>query len=373
MIGMADSIHLAQWLRQFEGSEHEFRLVSSSPHRRVHKVIRDLMTRSPGQFSIGRMSRFLSLPLWVADRLLSNFLRGVLISLNAWKLKPDLVHVLEFQNGGYSYLRAEALSKRLRDTPLLLTPYGSDIYWFQRFPKHIPRIKSLLSRADAISAECRRDEILATKYGFNGLFGPRVPAFGAMKLDLQRNQNSQRNRIAVKGYQNHWGQALNALKAIESIAPSLEGFEITLFSCNSVTIKEARRLSERTGLSLVAYPKGALSHDKVQEIFSQSVALVALSTSDGQSASMVEAMANGAVPIHSRTSCCDEWLEEGVGGFLVDFDDISDVASRLEFVVKNPSFRENAAKSNFAYLTEKLEANKTHEAVHATYEMLRAS
>lgn len=373
VVGMADSIHLAQWLRQFEGSDHEFRLVSSSPHRRLHRVIRELVARSPKQFSIGFVSRVMSLPLWIMDRLFSNSLRGALIASNARWFQPDLVHVLEFQNGGYSYLRGAAISRTLREAPLLLTPYGSDIYWFQRFTNHMPRIRALLARADAMSAECRRDEILATKYGFQGLFGPRIPAFGIMKLDAMRSQNPIRPRIAVKGYQNHWGQALNALKAIESIASQLLEFEITLYSCNGVTIKEAHRVADRTGLKIVAHPKGALTHDQVQKIFSESIALVALSTSDGQSASLVEAMANGAVPIHSRTSCCDEWMEEGKGGFLVDFDDVEDVASRLSFVVNNPAFRETAAKSNFEYLTARLNPAQALAAVRETYEMLKAS
>lgn len=370
---MADSIHLAQWLRQFEASEHEFRLVSSSPHRRVHKVIRGLLGQSPTRFSMGSISRYLSLPFWIADQVFFNFFRGFVIAMNARQFRPDLVHVLEFQNGGYSYLRAETFFKGLKSIPLLLTPYGSDIFWFQRFPTHLSRIRTLLSRADAISAECKRDEVLATKYGFRGVFGPRIPAFGVMKLDAERSQNMDRKRIAVKGYQNHWGQALNALKAIESIAPIITGYEVTLYSCNAVTIKEARRVAERTGLTVVAHPKGALSHDQVQQIFSESVALVALSTSDGQSASMVEAMANGAVPIHSRTSCCDEWMEEGKGGFLVDYDGIQDVAEKLKFVIKNPEFRLAAAKSNFQYLSRRLDAKKTIEAVQETYEMLKSS
>lgn len=373
IVGMADSIHLAQWLRQFEGSEHNFRIVSSSPHRRVHKVIRELIHKSPQQFSMSLVSRVLSLPLWILDRFLSNALRGALIAKAAQSFKPDLIHVLEFQNGGYSYLRGRVVSRRLRQTPLLLTPYGSDIYWFQRFPSHLARIKSLLACASAISAECRRDELLATKYGFQGEFGPRVPAFGVMTLDPIRSNNQARSRIAVKGYQNHWGQALNALHAIESIAEKLSGFEITLYSCNKVTIKEAHRVADRTGLKIVAHPKGALSHLQVQRIFSESVALVALSTSDGQSASMVEAMANGAVPIHSRTSCCDEWMEDGKGGFLVDFDDIQDVASKLAFVVENPAFRAAAAKSNFEYLTSRLDPERTLAEVFETYEMLKPS
>ena len=369
---MADSVHLARWLKQFESSDHEFRIVSSSPHRKIHSVLRDLLNNNP-RYSMGLLSRLLSLPLWLADRLASDWLRGSLIALTASRFKPDVVHVLEFQNGGYSYLRASALSKSVRSAKLLLTPYGSDIYWFQRFPSHLKRISRLVSRADALSAECLRDERLASKYGFNGAFGPRIPAFGAMELSPIRSGNVVRTRVAVKGYQNHWGQALNALAALESIADELSDYEITLFSCNRVTINAAKKFSERTGLKVVAHGKAALSNFEVQEIMSESIAMVALSTSDGISASMIEAMANGAVPIQSRTSCCDEWLDDAVGGFLVDFDGIHEVAEKLKFVIQNPNFRQAAARHNFASLSAKLHPQLAQQAAYETYEILKAS
>lgn len=370
---MADSVHLARWLTQFEGSEHQFRIVSSTPHRKIHPMLASVLKNKPNQFSLGLLSRFLSLPLWVADRITSDWLRGALLALNARGFKPDVVHVLEFQNGGYSYLRAASISKTLRSAKLLLTPYGSDIYWFQRFPSHLAKVSKLVSRADAISAECLRDELLAKKYGFVGLLGPRIPAFGAMELSEARSGNPVRTRIAVKGYQNHWGQALNAIQALESISKELDGFEVTLFSCNRVTIKAAAEFAKRTGLRVTAHGKGSLSNFEVQQIMSESVAMVALSTSDGISASMIEAMANGAVPIQSRTSCCDEWLDDGKGGFLVDFDDIQDVAEKLRFVIHNPHFRVAAAKHNFASLQEKLNAESARIAARQTYEMLKSS
>lgn len=307
------------------------------------------------------------------DRLASNWFRGWLIALNAAIFKPDLVHVLEFQNGGYSYLRARALSATLKRTKLLLTPYGSDIYWFQKYPRHLVRIKQLLSAADAISAECRRDERLARKYGFTGIFGPTVPAFGVLALDSETVNLENRQTIAVKGYQNHWGQALNSLKAVEAVAEKLRGFEIVVYSCNSVTIRAAREMAQRTGLVVRTYGKGALKHAEVQQIFRKSLALVALSTSDGQSASMVESMAAGAVPIHSRTSCCDEWLEDGVGGFLVDYDDIDGVSEKLAFLVDHPEFRRSAAQANFEFLTSRLDPKRAMQDVEQTYLMLKGA
>jgi len=371
IVGMADSVHLAKWLRQFSNSGHVFELVSSSPHRRVHPILKDLLSSSDS-YRMHWVSRMLSLPLWIGDRIFGDWLRGSLIAWRSLSFKPDLVHVLEFQNGGYSYLRATHLTKSL-DVPLLLTPYGSDIYWFQQFPADLSKIRRLLGRAAGLSSECRRDEILAKKYGFQGKFGPRLPASGGMNLHVARSQNSSRTLIAIKGYQNHWGQALVALHCIEELASELEGFEITLFSCNRVTLKAAKRLAAKSGLRVTAFGKGALKNDEVHQLLGESIALISLSKSDGVPASMLEAMANGAVPIQSETSAADEWLEEGKGGFLVRWDDERKIKEKLIYIVSNPEFRESAARANFEKLKSSIDSKMTLDSAMQTYAMLSPS
>ncbi len=367
VIGMADSVHLAKWLRQFSDTDHVFEIVSSSPHRRIHQILKDLL-RDGARYRIHWISRIFSLPLWIGDRLFSDWLRGLLIAWRSRRFKPDLVHVLEFQNGGYSFLRAAQLTSSL-DVPLLLTPYGSDIFWFQQFPKHLNRIQALLKRASGISSECKRDELLAQKHGFKGEFAPRLPASGGMDLSYSRSSNSERSRISIKGYQNHWGQALVAINCIEDLANDLGNFEITLFSSNRVTMRAAKRLEARTGLAVTSFAKGALTNDEVQKILSESIALVSLSKSDGVPASMLEAMANGAVPIQSNTSAADEWLIDGQGGFLVGWDDKNLIKEKLLFIVNHPEFRESAARINFEQLRTAIDAEVALDLALKTYSM----
>ncbi len=371
VIGMADSVHLAKWLRQFSDTDYVFEIVSSSPHRRIHPILKSLL-RDGSSYRIHWISRIFSLPLWIGDRLFSDWLRGLLIAWRSRRFKPDLVHVLEFQNGGYSYLRAAQLTRSL-DVPLLLTPYGSDMYWFQQFPKHLRKIEVLLRRASGISSECRRDELLAEKYGFRGKFAPRLPASGGMELNPSNSLNYLRTRISIKGYQNHWGQALLALKCVESLATDLKSFEITLFSCNRVTMRAAQHLQARTGLQVTAFPKGALNNDEVHQILSESIALIALSKSDGVPASMLEAMANGAVPIQSYTSAADEWLLDGQGGFLVAWDDEKLIKEKLLYIVKHPEFRESAARVNFERLKSSIDPGVTLDLAIKTYAMFAQS
>lgn len=368
VIGMADSVHLSRWLAQFKDSEHEFRIVSSSPHRRIHPQLKELMELP--NYSMSWLSRVLSLPLWILDRFASDRLRGLLVAMQASNFQPDLVHVLEFQNGGYAYLRATQFSKAIGRAKLLLTPYGSDIYWYQNEPSHLNRLKKLLALANGISSECRRDEVLAKKYGFAGALMPRVPAFGTVALLSPESDRSIRTAIAVKGYQNKWGQALLALQALESIADSLVGYEIILYSCNNETLRAARGFAQRTGLTVTAHGKGKLPNSEVLTIFQRSALYIGLSTSDGISASMIEAMANGAIPIQSDSSCCGEWLEDGVGGHLVKYHDVDRVSSLVLEILANKDWQHRAALANYDRLNLLLEPTATIRAAHETYELM---
>jgi hypothetical protein len=365
VIGMADSVHLSRWLSQFKDSEHEFRIVSSSPHRKIHQQLKDLL-RTP-KFSMSLFSRVMSLPLWLGDRVFSNWLRGILVAFEASVYRPDLVHVLEFQNAGYVFLRAEKLNRALRQTKLLLTPYGSDIFWFQRFPGHLARIQRLLERADAMSCECHRDELLATKYGFQGKFMPRIPAFGGVRVNAPSDDRSSRQTIAVKGYQYSLGQALIALEALELIAREIEDYEIVLYSCNRKTIQAAKNLQARSSLTISCFPKFALSNAEVCDLFARSNIFIGLSKSDGISASMIEAMANGAIPIQSDTSCGSEWMENGVGGYLVDYADVSKISELVLSVLRDEAFQASAAQANFERLSKLLRPEIITGAARATY------
>ena len=362
---MADSVHLGRWLEQFEGADFQFHLLPSSPHRRLHSKVHRL--RKSGFLKMSWHLRFLALPVWLLDRLLSDWIRGALLAFESRRVRPDIVHILEFQNAGYLYLRARKLSGTLAQVPVLLTPYGSDMYWFRRFKNHKSKLQELLRVASAMSCECRRDELIARELGYSGPFLPRIPAFGKVDPAGGRNTKDQRNAIVIKGYQNKWGRALNAIEAVRRVESKIAGYEIHIFSCNVRTLLAARLWRKKSNLEIFTYRKNALSHTEVQELFSKALIYVGLSVSDGISASMIEAMVNGAVPIQSDTSCCGEWLENGKGGFLVKYDDIQQIERHISFIVESLDFQREAAKINEAALNEKLNGPSLELAAHSTY------
>ena len=313
VICMLDSIHSARWLGQFKDEDIEFLLFPSSPHRRVRSELKELLkNESRAKYRIVPLGRLFGLPLWIADKFVDNFFRGSLSKLFIKGFQPEIVHALELQNAGYVALKALE-SKKPQGLSLITTNWGSDIYWFQRYPKHKGKLQRLMELSDYHSAECSRDLGLATNLGFKGSFMPVIPnagGFSTESLSVPIVPGAHRRVIAVKGYHGWVGRAKVALEAIQDMHSALTDFEIVIYSANRTTMQKARELRKSTGLKITVHGKGALRHLQVLDLFARSKIYIGLSESDGISTSLLEAMAMGAIPVQTSTACCDEWFSD---------------------------------------------------------------
>jgi glycosyltransferase involved in cell wall biosynthesis len=228
---------------------------------------------------------------------------------------------------------------------LIVTNYGSEIVWFSRHPNHKKKLIALLQIADGFSAECARDYELAANLatGFRNL--PLMPVAGGLERNLMPEQ--ARNKITIKGYENHWGKAIVVLEAMAEISTQLAGVELVFYSCNKPVLAAARKVERETGLKITTYKKGALSHAQVLALFRTSLIYVGHSLSDGISTSMLEAMAMGAIPIQTCTSCADEWVLEGETGFLVEPNDTEAIKAAIISVLKSNFDSHHARGENY--------------------------
>ncbi len=311
VICMFDSIHSARWLAQFQDQDIEFLLFPSSPHRRVHKNLKALVSgNSRASYRLFPLSKLFGLPLWIADKFVNNWFRASLVKSAIKSFKPNFVHAMELQNAGYIAARAMRQKSTAR---LIATNWGSDIFWFQQFPKHREKLKHLLSVADYYSCECNRDVQLAKSLGFSGHVMPVIPNAGGFAKELLSQPVpalADRKVIAIKGYHGWVGRAKIALEAVEAIASDLKGYRLVVYSANRGTIKLAKQVAKRAGLDFTIYGKGKLSHSQVLELFASAKIYVGLSLSDGISTSLLESMAMGAIPVQTATACCDEWFTD---------------------------------------------------------------
>lgn len=330
VVGMFDSIHFARWLSLFRGSRITFYLFPSSPHRRVHPKLRSLLTHSSGQFKAFPFSRVLAIPMWVLAKVGLRTIPAVLLGLFIRAVRPDGVHAIELQNAGY-LTRLSLAIFRMDQLPLIITNYGSDIFWFWKFSRHRTQLRALLERADFYSAECDRDVELARAGGFEGAVMPVMPNAGG--IDKVQSESkpwspaSRRTVIAVKGYQGWAGEARVALLALAKIHGEIRDYDVVVFSASRATQKLAKELAKQYPLSITCYPKNSLSHREVLGLFGKSLVYIGISKTDGISTSLLEAMSQGAIPVQSSTSCASEWLHEG--GVFVEGFDVHSIAAAI--------------------------------------------
>jgi hypothetical protein len=320
LVCMVDSIHVARWIAQFDPNEVKFILFPSGPNRRVHPKITEMIANGrqfDNQVTLVPFGGKLSLVLWALDRFFSDYIRGWLLRQILRRVKPNYVHALEFQHSGY--LTSRALEDKTLKTSFIATNYGSDIFWFQKFPKHRKKIERLLNRADFYSCECNRDVALATEFGFTGIVLPVMPNSGGIDLvSLPKPKpHNQRRIIAVKGYDGWVGRASWALLALERLKDEIQGLEVVIFSTDRKTGRLARQIARRSDLKIRIHKKGSLSHEQMMELLAASRIYVGVSLSDGLSTSMLEAIMNGCFAVQTSTACTEGVLQDGVNGLVI--------------------------------------------------------
>lgn len=275
------------------------------------------------------------------------------------KLKPDLIHSLEFQHCGYNVLKAKEIIGA-GFPKWLATNWGSDIYYYRQFSEHHSQISRLLQNADYYSCECARDVGLAKELGFSGKVMPVMPNTGGLDINIidslrSVHKTSQRKIIMVKGYQHFAGRALTALDAVERCAASLSEYQILVFSASHEVYGRVDELRDFVGLNIKILPHA--SHDFMLRMFSRARVYLGVSVSDAISTSMLEAVAMGAFPIQTNTSCCNEWIEDGKSGFEIPVDDVVVISDRLQRAITDDELVDQASEINGE--TVRLRLNQT--------------
>jgi glycosyltransferase involved in cell wall biosynthesis len=324
IVGFVDSIHTVRWLKQFESFHAEFRIFPSSRFRRVHT---GLIFFENGRSTTGHIP---SLLLGLCDKFLDFlssffpfFSRSSRLARSISKFQPDIVHALEFQHSGY--LCSELISKNGKKFSLMVSNWGSDIYYFQRFDFHRDQIMKLLRYADYYSAECKRDYELARYYGFRGSPLPLVPntgGFSYAEILRKRIPAVERRLILVKGYGGELGEAYRVIRVLHQILPSHPEVNVRFYSLTQDLVKEVRNLAKKFPKRIFfTTNRRRVSHKSMQNFFDSARVYVGCSKSDGLSTSLLEAIVAGCYPIQTNTSCGNELVNRGAFVDIISLDD----------------------------------------------------
>ena len=371
IIGMADSVHLARWLSQFIDQPIDFTLFPSSPHRRIHPMLKGLITSKSHQMTVKLKPpsmRWLALPLSVLDIPFHNSFRSRFLCRLIENNSFDLIHVLELQHAGYLLLDTKLTTSLPK---VFITNWGSDIYWFEQFPKHKAKIIQLLQIASHYSAECQRDIEIVGRLGYTGVTMPVIPNSGGINLDEIPKSlvpPSQRRKIMIKGYTGFVGRALLALKACELVAEQLHGYEIIIYSASLKVRIRALKLRHIHKVSVTILKKRIPHHRMIQH-FSEARIYVGISLSDGISTSLLEAMATGCYPIQTDTSCANEWLTMDSAQTVSDIS-VNSISESIKNALDNDSEVDTRASSNMATIEARADSTKIGKIAHSFYQTI---
>jgi hypothetical protein len=357
-VGMANSIHLARWINQLDDAKWErflFPVYSVKPHPDLKDLTVVNGAEIPG-FQKNRSLRYInnSLPYFIAtlfNQILKKRLKPLQPAVKPFpllvhalvstikRIKPDIVHSMEFQEAGYLTLAAkERLGEKF--PKWIATNWGSDVYLFGRLAEHRQRVRAVLENCDYYSCECERDVALAREYGLLGEALPVFPNAGGFDVDRCEKLRlpgsvSGRKLILLKGYQTWAGRALSGLRALARCKDILRthGYSIAIFSASSDVKIAAEIFSLDTGVPVEII--SPCSHAEMLKKYGQARVYIGLSISDAISTSLLEAIVMGAFPIQSCTACADEWIVDGQSGLIVPPEDVDLIENALRLALTN--------------------------------------
>jgi hypothetical protein len=326
IIGMLDSIHLTRWLSQFEDQSIMFTIYPSTKFKKVHPDLSRLVKSHKNyRFSQKRFIKLFGYKEFFFNKFLARiskyFSSENRLARLIKKHNFEYIHALEIQGAGYLLLNSH-FDKSNKSQKIIVTNWGSDIYYFEKNLEDKTKIQEILRIADYYSAECHRDYELALKNGFMGKFLPINPNAGGFKDSVFRKNgktSNNRNQIIAKCYGGEFGLGNLIIEAIEdylkinkidfvffySVTPDLEPM------IESLILKFPNRISFAT-------VKNKLSSSEMYEKFSNSRIYIGASRSDGISTSFLEALVLGAYPIQTNTACGNEWVEKGFHASLIE-------------------------------------------------------
>ena len=357
VVCMLDSIHAARWLENFKDQGIDFYLFPSTPNRRVHSQINNLISNTQSQTSSFRLSpvaRWVAIPMWGADMVFGNRIRGYLVARTARKVQATHVHAMELNHAGKISTKALKHLGDLRPK-VISTVWGSDIYWFGRFAKHQGYLTEILKGTDLLISECARDFELAKDLGFDGKFAKSETLFGFSdsQIEKERVPASKRNLILIKGYESFVGRASIAIKAAQILSKDLDKYEIHVYSTTWKTRKLIEKYNSTADRKIIYYKKNTLTSSQMLELFERARVHIGISLSDGVPASLLESVVTGAFPIQTNTACCDGWIIDQKSGLLVSTD-LDQVVSALAKAISDDQLVDSAMVINHQTASEKL-------------------
>jgi glycosyltransferase involved in cell wall biosynthesis len=113
-------------------------------------------------------------------------------------------------------------------------------------------------------------------------------------------------------------------------------------------------LQRKTQIPIELIPYEPSGNEHILRLHGRARISIALSMSDAISTSFLEAIMLGSFPIQSNTSCANEWIECGKGGFLVSPENPSEIANAIRRALTDDALVDQAAEINSKTVEQRL-------------------
>ncbi len=364
------SVHVIRWIENLKDSSHElfwFDVLGRGrldildsvtqfvdwKKRKVKYIKGEYFLSKKVPFVYNKISPFLEV---TANELLEKIIL---------EIQPDIIHSFEMQGCSYPIL------KTMQKYPVikwLYSCWGSDLYYYQRFPIHLKKIKQVLQRVDYLHTDCQRDYILAKKLGFSGKHVGVIPGgtgYNLKELEFYKLPIKERKTILVKGYEHQLGRGLNIVKALQAIQNQILNYEVVVFGAHSKVFDYIR--SNRLDFTL--FKRHDLSHQELMKLMGKSLIYIGNSISDGMPNTLLEAIVMGAFPIQSNPGgVTEEIINDGKNGFLIkDPDAIEEIRNTIMQTLTNSLIIEEGFKINTSISKRLLGYDFNRKKINAIY------
>lgn len=358
-VGFPNSIHSENWINSINFKKYDVFFFPTSHHKfllnkkinfynknykieLINKIIFFIL-------NLISLKKLIFMPKVFLKQLIHN---KYILSSYINYLKPDIIHCLEFQHAGY--LLFDALrEKKFNQHKLILSNYGSDIFYFEKFQFHKKKIRKILNFFDEVVCESKRDILLCKKYNSRikshlilNSAGINFKVGNLLNLKLRKN-------IIIKGYQGKFGRYFLILSYLRNLKNEFKYKTIYVYSSNLFTRIYSNIFF--SDLNITFLPN--MTKKKLIYYFKKSFIYIGASISDGVSTSALDSISTKTFPLQSNTATLNEIFHENSISF--NLHDFNDFKKKFLFVINNDYQAQNIVNriyiksKNYDYMIEK--------------------
>lgn len=356
-----ESIHTQRWLDYFVKAGHEVSLLNI---RGMSKA------KIPGvkEYSLKPICEDLTTKLhWRFFQ----FRRERKLKKIINRIKPDILHAHYASTNG-------RWAARSGFHPLVLTLWGSDIYKDAFYSaSNRKMVTDILERADLITADSEDLRKTAVSLGAAPskiqlvLFGVDTDRFCVLSnKDHVKKELGLTNCpvvLSTRSFKPFYNIDI-IIKTIPMVVKEIPDVKFVFKKFEGEEDKKLMLLVKELGVEEYAIFVGRVNdHKQMVNFYNAADVFVSIPSWDGSSASLLEAMACGAVPVVSDFPSNLEWITDKVNGCVVPMRDEKKTAEAIIYLLKDPPVRKKYAELNRKTVEERADYYKHMKRMQELY------